>query len=471
MLGSLGPLTEDLDEISSKVAERKEALRRLITNFNLLTKEVGKSQDSLTDLVRFSNTTVGAIAEQDPSVQRAIAELPGTLEQSTETLNNVAAFADQFGPAAFDGNERWLEVAARCSIASNFTTLAPRQALRGVPYALGLRPGAVINGQIANGGLLVLNNSADNGLALKSNSGGIGVQSANVGVRVETAFFDGFEVETAGISGYYVGAAGVDGLIVSTAGDDGVEVGVSGDNGVSVGQAGGTGFNVNEAGESGFRVGATTGDGLWVGNAAGAGVEVRNADTGLAVYGDQTNIGILIQPDNADWAGVFNGDVQITGSCTGCRLAAIGVNAGDRPLRPGDIVAIQGVSPGGPGQTGVLWQVVPFAPGLTPIGVVAGRMELVTDDRDGQTGEYLAPRAGDVAPGGAVDIITYGPVQVRVQPDAVIAPGDRVMAAAGGQGRQLDTTTAGVADVLSSIGVALSAPDADGLVWVLVNGH
>lgn len=99
MLGSLGPLTEDLDEISSKVAQREDALRRLITNFNLLAKEVGKSERSLTDLVRFSSTTVGAIAEQDPSVQRAIAELPGTLEQSTETLTNVAAFADQLGPA------------------------------------------------------------------------------------------------------------------------------------------------------------------------------------------------------------------------------------------------------------------------------------------------------------------------------------------------------------------------------------
>lgn len=99
VLGSLGPLTKDLDAINSKVAERKDALRRLVTNFNLLTKEVGKSEQSLTDLVRFSNTTIGAIAEQDPSVQRAIQQLPGTLQQSTETLNNVAAFADQLGPA------------------------------------------------------------------------------------------------------------------------------------------------------------------------------------------------------------------------------------------------------------------------------------------------------------------------------------------------------------------------------------
>jgi phospholipid/cholesterol/gamma-HCH transport system substrate-binding protein len=102
VLGSLGPLTKDLDRINSKVAERKDNLRRLITNFNLLTKEVGKSEQSLTDLVRFSNTAVGAIAEQDPSVQRAIQELPGTLRQSTITLNNVAAFADQLGPAFND---------------------------------------------------------------------------------------------------------------------------------------------------------------------------------------------------------------------------------------------------------------------------------------------------------------------------------------------------------------------------------
>lgn len=99
VLGSLGPLTNDLDAINSKVAERKDNLSRLITNFNLLSKEVGKSEQSLTDLVTFSNTAVGAIAEQDPSVQRAIRELPGTLRQSTETLTNVAAFADELGPA------------------------------------------------------------------------------------------------------------------------------------------------------------------------------------------------------------------------------------------------------------------------------------------------------------------------------------------------------------------------------------
>ncbi len=102
VLGSLGPLTKDVDRINSKVAQRKENLRRLVTNFNLLTREVGRSEQSLTDLVEQSNTTIGAIAEQDPSVQRAIQLLPGTLQKSTVALEHIGQFADQLGPAFGD---------------------------------------------------------------------------------------------------------------------------------------------------------------------------------------------------------------------------------------------------------------------------------------------------------------------------------------------------------------------------------
>jgi phospholipid/cholesterol/gamma-HCH transport system substrate-binding protein len=102
LLGSLGPLTRDIDRINSKVAERSESLRRLITNFNQLTREVGRSERSLTDLVTASDTTIGAIAEQDPSVRRAIELLPGTLARSRTALVHIAAFADELGPALGD---------------------------------------------------------------------------------------------------------------------------------------------------------------------------------------------------------------------------------------------------------------------------------------------------------------------------------------------------------------------------------
>lgn len=42
-----------------------------------------------------------------------------------------------FGGSAFDGNNRWLQIAVRCPTGSgNYTTLAPRQPLTAAPYAL-----------------------------------------------------------------------------------------------------------------------------------------------------------------------------------------------------------------------------------------------------------------------------------------------------------------------------------------------
>lgn len=99
VLGSLGPLTRSLDQINSKVAERKENLASLVTNLNILTATVGRSDQDLTRLIEASNTAIGAIAEQDPSVQRAVRLLPGTLQETTRTLTDVSALAEQLGPA------------------------------------------------------------------------------------------------------------------------------------------------------------------------------------------------------------------------------------------------------------------------------------------------------------------------------------------------------------------------------------
>jgi phospholipid/cholesterol/gamma-HCH transport system substrate-binding protein len=99
VLGSLGPINKDFRALNSEVAKRKDNLRRLITNFNQLTLAVGKADDDLSRLVSSSATALGAIAEQDPSVRRAVALLPSTLEQSKIALTNVAAFANELGPA------------------------------------------------------------------------------------------------------------------------------------------------------------------------------------------------------------------------------------------------------------------------------------------------------------------------------------------------------------------------------------
>jgi phospholipid/cholesterol/gamma-HCH transport system substrate-binding protein len=100
VLGSLGPINRDFKELNSEVAKRKANLSRLITNFNQLTGAVAKADSDLTRLISSSATSLGAIAEQDPSVRRAVALLPGTLEQTKVTLQNVAVMAAELGPAA-----------------------------------------------------------------------------------------------------------------------------------------------------------------------------------------------------------------------------------------------------------------------------------------------------------------------------------------------------------------------------------
>jgi phospholipid/cholesterol/gamma-HCH transport system substrate-binding protein len=99
VLGSLGPITSDLAKLNREVAKRKQNLSSLITNFNQLSRTVGEADEDLTRLVETSATALGAIAEQDPSVRRAVALLPGTLRQSKLALRNVSSFAAELGPA------------------------------------------------------------------------------------------------------------------------------------------------------------------------------------------------------------------------------------------------------------------------------------------------------------------------------------------------------------------------------------
>ena len=102
VLGSLGPLNRELAKLNSKVAQRKEALARLVHNLNLLTQAVGDSEDDLAQLVDSSNAALGAIASQDTDVQHAVRLLGPTLAEAHQALAQVADFAAVLGPAFND---------------------------------------------------------------------------------------------------------------------------------------------------------------------------------------------------------------------------------------------------------------------------------------------------------------------------------------------------------------------------------
>jgi phospholipid/cholesterol/gamma-HCH transport system substrate-binding protein len=98
-LERLGPLHKDLARVSRAVAERRQNMRRLVNRYGLLMTELGKSDEDITRLVRTSNVTLGAFAEEDHNISSLVSKLPGTLDETTTTLGKVDRLAKEMGPA------------------------------------------------------------------------------------------------------------------------------------------------------------------------------------------------------------------------------------------------------------------------------------------------------------------------------------------------------------------------------------
>ena len=329
---------------------------------------------------------------------------------------------------------------------------------------------------------------------------------------LNNAFGSGLYVGAVGRSGVYVGSAGSpssiaysvfphgievdgaegDGLFVGRADRSGVEVVSAGFSGVAVFNADTIGVFVREAGSPSSYIGSTTNNGFEVAGAQGYGLYVGRADldgvyvnsaawhglnvaeagvNGVYVTG-AGNHGISAAGTNL--AGYFNGNIQVTGSCTGCSMAAFGINTSSDPLEPGDMVTILGTEASGVDSTPVVWKVASASSGQAVVGVVGGKAEMVTEQskRPNELGKTLVPREGSAAPGEFVTVIIYGPAQVKVSGSGKVAIGERLVVDDLGMARALMTTEVNgiqVAESAPTIGIALDTPDVNGLVWVLVN--
>jgi phospholipid/cholesterol/gamma-HCH transport system substrate-binding protein len=98
VLKRLGPLHKDLARVSRAVAERRQNLRRLVNRYGLLMTELGNSDKDITRLVRSSNVTLGAFADEDQNISALVSKLPGTLNQTASTLGKVDTLAQQMRP-------------------------------------------------------------------------------------------------------------------------------------------------------------------------------------------------------------------------------------------------------------------------------------------------------------------------------------------------------------------------------------
>ncbi|HEV3001425.1 MAG TPA: MlaD family protein [Solirubrobacteraceae bacterium] len=93
------PTHRDLARINTKVAERRENLRRLITNLNRLNGELARKDDDLAQLVDTASRVFRAFAAEEGNITTAVDRLPEALEQTTDTLVKVERFANILRPA------------------------------------------------------------------------------------------------------------------------------------------------------------------------------------------------------------------------------------------------------------------------------------------------------------------------------------------------------------------------------------
>ena len=94
------PTHRDLARVNSAVAERRDNLRRLISNLRVLNTALAAQPDQLAGLVSESAAVLRSFASEERSISGAISRLPGTLRETTSTLGKVERFADVLGPAA-----------------------------------------------------------------------------------------------------------------------------------------------------------------------------------------------------------------------------------------------------------------------------------------------------------------------------------------------------------------------------------
>jgi len=99
LLARFLPTHRSLAELNSVVAERGAALRSLIHSLHVLNGALAVKRVQIVQLIDSSSKVFQAWATAHSNVSRAVADLPGTLQQTTVTLQKVQRFANIVAPA------------------------------------------------------------------------------------------------------------------------------------------------------------------------------------------------------------------------------------------------------------------------------------------------------------------------------------------------------------------------------------
>ncbi|MFL5731693.1 MAG: hypothetical protein ACJ78Q_00715 [Chloroflexia bacterium] len=267
---------------------------------------------------------------------------PVTVANKTVS-NGLFTVSLDFGAGAFQGQGRWLEMQVRPAGQGAYTTLAPRQQITAAPYAMGLMPGASITSPLSGPSLIVSNsnghgvygttsssNTADAGLyglSLTNNGNGV-IGVADTGSQAWAMYghsTNGFGVRGVSSTGF--------GVYGETAGNSSVAAVYGKGTGLASVGVSGLASNNPGTGVLGKSNGGPASYGVQGICEYGVGVDGWSAQ-GTGVQGDTTGgtavVGIVASGGTGR-AGVFLGDVLITGSC--CQSAQ-GTFQIDHPLDP-----------------------------------------------------------------------------------------------------------------------------------------
>lgn len=373
----------------------------------------------------------------------AVYTLHGTLASDTPVEQGLFTVRLDFG-AVFTCNPLWLEVSIRPGASSGeFSARSPRQPLTSTRYASYSGNSDQLDGQHA-GAFAGLTHDhlgetwlgSDNSLVISGTFG-----SAYLAPLVLNNTFPGgrgLNVIQGGDAGVSIGSANF-GVVVESASSDGIYLVSTGDDGMYVDSAGGYGVFVDSA----------VNDALW-------------GDTASVLH---------------EW-GLYTPDKISSLNVTTQSFVLVARAAGPEPLQAGDLVAAAGIGEALPGSSAPL-ALVSLADAAHPgvVGVVQGRMTYSAQDEPGDGEENpaeLHSADGPVQPGDYVAIIINGVARARVMdPGGEMQPGTRLAVAdLPGAARPLRSTTVDgllVSEGAPVLGVALSAADAEGYAWVLVN--
>jgi phospholipid/cholesterol/gamma-HCH transport system substrate-binding protein len=94
------PFARDLSRINGALEARRQNIKRVITDFGLLSRELGSRDTRLADFVRSSNDVMASFARQEASLRATLSELPATLNETQRALVSGDQFAKQLGPGS-----------------------------------------------------------------------------------------------------------------------------------------------------------------------------------------------------------------------------------------------------------------------------------------------------------------------------------------------------------------------------------